>query len=147
MYEKLKQISESLIKDSDLIPRERKILLDELSIYIKEKLASKNEVNLIFICTHNSRRSHLAQIWAKTAAWYYSIDHFNTFSGGTEKTAFNPSAVHALKKTGFKIDIEKEGKNPRYKVKFDKRLSANMTVRVYLSWTSSHRQFGDQNHD
>lgn len=115
------QISESLIKDSDLITADRKALLDELSIYIKEKLASSNKVNLVFICTHNSRRSHLAQIWAKYAAWHYNIDHLNTYSGGTEKTAFNPSAVKALKKAGFKISIEKEGKNPEYNVKFDKK--------------------------
>lgn len=121
MFEKLTQISESLIKDSDLIPNDRKNLLDELSIYIKEKLKSTGEVKLIFICTHNSRRSHLAQVWAQTAAAFYNIENLYTYSGGTEKTAFNPTAVEALKKAGFKISIEKEGKNPRYRISFDKK--------------------------
>ena len=121
MFEKLTQLSESLIKDSDLIANDRKNLLDELSIYIKGKLKSSKEVNLIFICTHNSRRSHLAQIWAQTAAAYYNIEKLFTYSGGTEKTAFNPAAVETLKKAGFKISIEKEGKNPRYRVSFDKK--------------------------
>ena len=121
MFDELTQISESLIKDSDLIPTDRKNLLDELSIYIKEKLKSTSEVNLIFICTHNSRRSHLAQVWAQTAAAFYNIKNLYTYSGGTEKTAFNPAAVEALKKAGFKISIEKEGKNPKYKVNFGKK--------------------------
>ena len=120
MFEKLTHTSESLIKDSESIPEDRKNLLNELSIYIKEKLASRNEVKLIFICTHNSRRSHMAQIWAQAAAHYFSLDNITTYSGGTEKTAFNNAAVEALKSVGFKISIEKEGKNPRYKVRYDK---------------------------
>ena len=121
MYDKLKLTSESFIKDSELISEERKNLLNELSIYIKEKLISKKEVNLIFICTHNSRRSHMAQIWAQAAANYYDIDNLNTYSGGTQKTAFNQAAVKALKECGFKISIEKEGTNPKYKVRYDKK--------------------------
>ena len=121
MFEKLTLTTESLIKDSVLISKDRKALLKELSIYIKGKLKSKKEVNLIFICTHNSRRSHMAQIWAQTAAYYYKIENLTTYSGGTQKTAFNKSAVEALKSCGFKIRMEKEGKNPRYKVRYDKK--------------------------
>lgn len=122
MYDKLKLTSESLIKDSELISEDRKNLLNELSIYIKGKLISKKEANLIFICTHNSRRSHMAQIWAQAAASYYGIDNLNTFSGGTQKTAFNLAAVKALKEGGFKISVEKEGKNPKYKVHYKKKV-------------------------
>ena len=121
MFDKLRQTSEFLLKDSDAISDERKQLLNELSIYIKEKLSTTKQVNLVFICTHNSRRSHMAQLWAKAAAHLYGIKNLHTFSGGTQKTAFNVSAVNALKKSGFKFTIEKEGKNQRYKVKYDKR--------------------------
>ena len=120
MFDKLIQYSESLIKDSDLIFADRKELLKELSMYIKEKLISKKKVNLVFICTHNSRRSHMAQIWAQAAAHYLGINVM-TFSGGTQKTAFNPSAVKALKEAGFKITIIKEGKNPKYNIQYDKK--------------------------
>ena len=121
MYEKLTQTSESLIKDSVLISEEGKDLLDELSIYIREKLISAKEVNLVFICTHNSRRSHMAQIWAQTAAHYFGIANVHTYSGGTQKTAFNSNAVMALKEAGFKIQVTKEGKNPVYQVGYDKK--------------------------
>ena len=120
MFHKLARTSESLIRDSELIPDERKELLNELGIYIKEKLVSRKEVSLIFICSHNSRRSHMAQIWAQTAANHFGIESIKTYSGGTQKTAFNESAVNALKKAGFKISVEKEGKNPKYKVRYAK---------------------------
>ncbi len=121
MFEKLKKTSELLLGDSESIPEDRKVLLSELSMYIKEKLISSKEVQLVFICTHNSRRSHLAQVWAQAAANYFKIRGIKTYSGGTQKTAFNISAVRALKKAGFKISILEEGKNPKYKVRFAKK--------------------------
>lgn len=122
MFKKLAHTSDSLIKEFELIPNERKMLLEELSFYIKEKLISSKKVCLVFICTHNSRRSHLAQIWAQAAAYYYKIENVHTFSGGTEKTSFNISAVKALKKAGFKIKADIGGRNPKYAVRYAKRV-------------------------
>ena len=121
MFEKLIQTSNSLVDEFDVISGKRKDLLNELSIYIKGKLASNNEVSLIFICTHNSRRSHMAQVWAQAAAHYFGIKEIRSYSGGTQKTSFNKAAIKALLKSGFKISTEKEGKNPRYLVRFDKK--------------------------
>lgn len=81
------------------------------------KLESNKTKLLVFICTHNSRRSQLAQIWAQVAAYYYGVKNIKTYSGGTEATAFNPRAVKALEAVGF--NISKTGnKNPIYHVKF-----------------------------
>lgn len=121
MFAKLTHTIESLVKDFDNISSDRKLLLDELSIYLKEKLFSSKNVCLVFICTHNSRRSHLAQIWAQAAAYFYKIDNIQTFSGGTHKTSFNMSAVLALKKAGFKIKTDIVGRNPKYKVRYGKK--------------------------
>jgi protein-tyrosine-phosphatase len=71
---------------------------------------------LNFICTHNSRRSHLAQLWAQAAAVYYNIANVTCYSGGTEATAFNPRAVKAMREAGFDIAVEKDGTNPIYQV-------------------------------
>ncbi|MCB0730777.1 MAG: protein-tyrosine-phosphatase, partial [Ignavibacteriae bacterium] len=54
------------------IPTERKKLLNQFAQYISGKLKSDEEINLIFICTHNSRRSHMSQIWAQTSAEYFN---------------------------------------------------------------------------
>jgi arsenate reductase len=73
---------------------------------------------LNFICTHNSRRSHIAQLWGQAAASYYGVKDVFCFSGGTEATAFNPRAVKAMQSVGFDIQKIKEGENPVYEVRF-----------------------------
>ena len=94
------------------ISEERKEILQVLIDYIQEKVHLKQEVNLNFICTHNSRRSQFSQIWAQTAADNYKIAA-NCFSGGVEVTAFNERAVASIKRMGFKVTSEGEG-NPIY---------------------------------
>ncbi len=114
-------------KEFSNIDSERKEQLLELSNYIKSKFAQNEKVNLNFICTHNSRRSHMSQIWAAKAAEYYGIENINCYSGGTEATAFNPRAVKAMRKAGFEINIEKEGKNPLYNIK----VSDNLIIKAF----------------
>lgn len=114
----LKPTVEQLVKEFDLIPNERKETLRELSEFVRDKVKSSQPVYLNFICTHNSRRSHLSQLWAQAAAYYYGIADVHCFSGGTEATAFNPRAVKAMQDAGFQIVIKKEGDNPVYDVRF-----------------------------
>ena len=106
-----------LEKEFDLIPEERKNRLKKLANYIASKTAKGVDIQLNFICTHNSRRSHLGQIWAATAAHYFGIQQLQSFSGGTEATAFNTSAIAALERLGFQID-HTSGKNPHYMVHY-----------------------------
>lgn len=75
-------------------------------------------MRLTFICTQNSRRSHLAQLWAAIAADEYAVENVTTFSGGTEATAFNPRAVAALRRVGVVIPEPETSSNPRYEVRF-----------------------------
>lgn len=107
-----------LTSEFNHIPEERKAIIRQLTEYIAGKARSGQKILLNFICTHNSRRSHIAQVWAQTAAYYYAINNVETFSGGTEATAFNPRAVAAMKHAGFNIVTIKDGNNPFYKVKF-----------------------------
>jgi len=105
-------------KEFSTIPNERKEVLKTLAEYIKQSQKQHNTTALTFICTHNSRRSHLAQIWAKAAATYYHIPNVVTYSGGTEVTAFNINAVNALKEAGFEINADNAAVNPIYHVTF-----------------------------
>ncbi len=100
------------------IPSERKELLKQLSDYIRKKKEEGEPINLVFICTHNSRRSHMAQLWAQAAAAYYDIESVRTFSGGTEATGFFPAAMQAMQEIGFEIEKEDVSDNPKYKVQF-----------------------------
>lgn len=102
----------------DQIPEERKEALKSLSLFIESKIKAEEKIELIFICTHNSRRSHISQIWAQAAAAYYGVSNVVAYSGGTEATAFNPRAVKAMEDAGFKIKKTSEGTNPVYEVRF-----------------------------
>ncbi|MGB3467631.1 MAG: protein-tyrosine-phosphatase [Cyclobacteriaceae bacterium] len=94
------------------ISEERKGILKVLIDYIQSKIDQDKEVNLNYICTHNSRRSQFSQIWAMTAADYFGIPA-NCYSGGVEVTAFNERAVASIKRSGFKVSSK--GKvNPTY---------------------------------
>jgi arsenate reductase len=100
-----------------ILPDRRKII-GELTDFISRNEEAGHPALLNFICTHNSRRSHISQIWAGTAAHYYGIRNVETFSGGTEATAFNPRAASAMRKAGFGVSIRQEGTNPVYEVRY-----------------------------
>lgn len=99
-----------------LIPEGRKQILKQLAAFVEKKAGAKAELN--FICTHNSRRSHISQLWAQAAVAYYGVAHVFCYSGGTEATAFNPRAVNAMRDVGFTIIKTDESENPRYEVHF-----------------------------
>ena len=117
-YQPLQGVIESLTTQFASIPNDRKTTLEHLTNFIVEKRRNNQKIELIFICTHNSRRSHIAQLWAQTAAAYYGIPDLVSYSGGTEATAFNPRAVKALKDAGFKIYATSVEDNPVYEVRF-----------------------------
>ncbi len=104
--------------DANLISDERKELLKNLILYIQEKQEANSPIRLNFICTHNSRRSHLSQIWAQTMAYHFSINKVSCYSGGTEATAMFPKVVETLINQGFLIQKISESENPVYLVKY-----------------------------
>lgn len=112
---------ETYLKHVDLtsIPEDRKAILDSLASYIQNKQLEGHSTSLTFICTHNSRRSHMSQLWAQALAWQVGLTQVTCYSGGTEATAFNPRAVAAMKRAGFQIDQSKEQpENPLYQVTY-----------------------------
>lgn len=104
--------------DFDSIAFERKNLLQPLINYIQNKVIDRLEIRLNFICTHNSRRSHLSQIWAQTAASHFNIRNVFCYSGGTEATALFPMVAITLSQMGFKIEPLSSENNPIYAIKF-----------------------------
>ncbi len=116
-YPELKRYLTEATTRYDVIPHDRKSELAKVAAYVRERLSKSEPAKLTFICTHNSRRSHLSQIWAAVAAEYYGLEGVETFSGGTEATAFNPRAVAAMQRCGLKIVADDPTAiNPRYSV-------------------------------
>ena len=104
--------------DYKTISEERKTILEPLIEYIQNKVLNNDEIRLNLICTHNSRRSHLSQIWAQTAAFYFNISKVFCYSGGTEATAMFPMVAKTLSNQGFQIKAISEGNNPVYAIKY-----------------------------
>lgn len=100
------------------ISDERKEVLKPLADYIQKKSSFGETIRLNFICTHNSRRSHLSQIWAQTMAFHFGIKNIFCYSGGTEATAMYPKVAETLRKQGFQIIQLSESENPVYAVKY-----------------------------
>lgn len=117
MYSKLKTTIRS-ISETTVSP-ERQAILQSLIDYIQTNISNGKAIRLNFICTHNSRRSHLSQIWAQTMAFHFGIQKVFCYSGGTEATAMFPKVGETLVNQGFEIQKLSEEQNPVYAVKFD----------------------------
>jgi arsenate reductase len=126
MYPNVKDFIDGLTKEFNTISETRKQILEKITQYISKKQVMNKPINLVYICTHNSRRSHFGQIWAHVAASYYDIKNVNTYSGGTEATAFNINAINALKKIGFIIKPIHIDKNTIYHVFHDEHESPSI---------------------
>jgi arsenate reductase len=101
------------------ISAKRKEVLQPLIDYIQSKKENNDTIRLNFICTHNSRRSHLSQIWAQTMAFHFGIKNIFCYSGGTEATAMFPKVAETLTNQGFQIQKLSDTTNPVYAVKYD----------------------------
>ncbi len=95
---------------------ERKVLLDEAVRKLKNLLADSPRPMLLFVCTHNSRRSHLARVWAEVVQHQLSDGkpQVRMESAGTEATACNERTIASLERTGFQIEKKSESENPVY---------------------------------
>lgn len=101
------------------IPNERRQELTQLADFIRGQLEESGTAAVTCICTHNSRRSHLSQVWAKVAAEACGLNGLQTYSGGTEATAMNSRVVESLRRTGFQIEAENPNSdNPVYHVHY-----------------------------
>jgi arsenate reductase len=101
------------------ITEDRKIVLSNIVAAIAQEYSENKTVNLNFICTHNSRRSQLGQVWSFFAATYFNLN-INAFSGGTEVTAFYKNTVKTLQKVGFEFQLtDFSHQNPTYQISFN----------------------------
>jgi arsenate reductase len=116
LYKEIEQLITTL--QSETISEERKSVLQPLIEFIQLKVSNDQDIRINFICTHNSRRSHLSQVWAQTLAYYFNIKNVFCYSGGTENTALFPMVAETLTNSGFKVKTLSEGNNPVYSIKY-----------------------------
>jgi hypothetical protein len=116
--EPLKPFIERVANSTAALPDERKQKLAELADYIVKRIGNGEKAKLVFICTHNSRRSQFAQVLCETAAAYYQVPVLEAFSGGTEVTACNVRTVRALRRVGYSVVASTTNENPLYLVQY-----------------------------
>ena len=111
----MKKTLHQFIEDLSIvtISNDRKADFSPLINFILKKRKENLPIQLNFICTHNSRRSQLSQLWAKVMAAHHNIE-VATYSGGVEITACNEGVINALTAQGFHIHKSSTGGNPIY---------------------------------
>lgn len=98
---------------------ERHNLLMRIASSITDEYNERDRLNINFICTHNSRRSQMGQVWAFYAVEYFELDNIFSYSGGTEVTAFHRNTVKCLQRVGFEFSVvDFSHQNPRYLISF-----------------------------
>jgi arsenate reductase (thioredoxin) len=116
--ETLKGRAAEIVAESSKLSDDRKTVLAPMAEYISQKLRSEREVEILFVCTHNSRRSQFSQFWVTVAADYYQLKHVHVASCGTTETACNPRTVASLRRFGVSVVKTSEGDNPTYLAQF-----------------------------
>jgi arsenate reductase len=65
---------------------------------------------VLFLCTHNSARSQMAEAWLR----HLGGDRFNVHSAGTEATRVRPLAIRAMAEVGVDISGHRSKTLERY---------------------------------
>ena len=110
----LRPFVEKALAGANDVPEDRQAVLRDGAAFVAERVKTGQPVRMVFVCTHNSRRSHLGQVWAHLAAMVFGVPKVESFSAGTEATACNLRTVRALERAGFGVSVAEDGENPRY---------------------------------
>ena len=87
----------------DIILRDyQKRRVKKISEELRGEINSCNKI--VFICTHNSRRSQLCEVWGSILSKRFNLD-LSFFSAGTEKTEVCGEAIKSLERAGIEIGI------------------------------------------
>ena len=100
------------------IGAERKLVLQQLAASIRQSLVANDRANIVYVCTHNARRSHFGQVAAALAAAFYAIDKVFTYSAGTETTKVHEHTIQAIQLLGCTVVKLDEVPNPKYTINF-----------------------------
>jgi len=131
MHPKIKETCQALCLTFDSISSERKETLKQIATTFADELRNSNPLQVVYICTHNSRRSHFAQIWSEIAAQYFELTNCFSYSGGTEVTRINQNVLAALEQQGFEISESDDSINPKVVVHYGNDLGVLCYSKTY----------------
>ncbi|TGK05204.1 hypothetical protein EHQ53_16295 [Leptospira langatensis] len=143
LFEPLKRFLQEREAEYSLIDQDRKRILLQFSESMKSSLAMNNLSEMVFVCTHNSRRSQIAQLLMLASAEYLGVSGIGAYSGGTEVTALHHNSAIALEQIGFKVDVEgTKEPNPKYWISYkSKMIPVTAYSKLYSGAVTSKRKF------
>jgi hypothetical protein len=142
LLEPLRPSAKQAIAEFGRIDAERKKGLQQAASFIRQRLNEGKSADVTFICTANSRRSHLAQLWAQTAATYYGLTNVTTYSGGTQVATCNIRTIRTLRRAGFSIVQSSGGTNPVYLAQYsDARPAVKMYSKLFHGKENPQKDF------
>ena len=83
----------------------RQSMMDGYAKEIANHIRKNGSANLVYVCTHNSRRSQFAQLWSAHHSEMLKLP-ITSYSAGTEKTACHPNVLEVLRNEGFGIESD-----------------------------------------
>ncbi len=112
---KISKFNTQIQKKIENIAPERKSILHNIARKIITTFYGDGQCNVLFVCTHNSRRSQASQLLFNHFIQSCHLE-IKAFSAGTEATCFNQSMIHAASYFGFDLTTDKESLNPIYEL-------------------------------
>jgi hypothetical protein len=126
LFPKIREHADFLTTSLDLIDEPHRLASRQLVEWIALNYRPKEVLDVIVVCTGNSRRSVLGATAGNIAAAYYGMPEIRFHSGGTAPTACNIRTVRALKDLGVEVEPtgteadrgEPKTANPVYRVRW-----------------------------
>ena len=100
-----------LIGHANISDERRQFLADAAESCVEETKSGK--INLLCVCTHNSRRSQFSHFWSAYFAEKMGLSSVSAHSCGTEATECNPRTLQALSRAGVSVSTEGVNENPK----------------------------------
>ena len=123
---KVREHADSLTASFDMIGETHRPAGRKLVEWIAKNYRPGTPLDVIVVCTGNSRRSILGATMGNIAAAYYGMPEIRFCSGGTAPTAFNSRTVKTLKEIGVDVELtdkeaargEPKTANPIYRLRW-----------------------------
>jgi arsenate reductase (thioredoxin) len=100
---KVREHADTLTASFDMIGETHRAAGQKLVEWIAKNYRPGEPLDVVVVCTGNSRRSILGSTMGNLAAAYYGMPEIRFHSGGTAPTAFNARTVKTLKEIGVEI--------------------------------------------
>jgi arsenate reductase (thioredoxin) len=100
---KIREHADFLTTSFDMIDETHRRAGQKLVDWVAKNYRPGQPLNVVVVCTGNSRRSILGATMGNVASAYYGMPEIRFHSGGTAPTAFNIRTVNALKEIGVEV--------------------------------------------